>query len=139
MKKAIKEYLNGFSDGQCIYGIKALQQFADDLPHFIDLYGESFSENMFKLNYGLKIYGLVSSKFLLYKVFKGLVQNKVHMIESTIPNTLEEIVKEWSKISLLIVRAGVLKSSACLLSISNRVKAVTLKEENILKKVFSIL
>lgn len=95
-------YLNGYEDGNFAYGIKALRQFAEDVPLFLELLGNRFSEGMFKLNYNMKIHGLVSGKILLYKAFKRLKHNMNSDAERILADELMEMVNEWNKISLIV-------------------------------------
>lgn len=138
-KASLKKYLHGSADGHYTYGIAALRQFAQDIPQFPGLLGDGFSEGMFRLNYSMKIHGPVSSKFLLYKAFKGLNENNHYDMGYELSNALAEVAKEWNKISLLVVRAGVLKSRDSLKALSDRVKTVISWEEKVYGKILSVL
>lgn len=137
LKENLTEYLNSYVDGEYIYGIKALQQFGEDIPGFLELFGDKFSDTMFKLYYNMKIHGLIISKHLLLEAFRELIKFYNYSIKYVYET--EEIVKEWEKISLLIAKAGVLKSKEYLITVSNRIKNVVLKEENVYNKILLIL
>jgi len=132
-------YLNGYEDGSFVYGIKALRQFAEDVPLLLELLGDRFSEGMFKLNYSMKINGLLSGKILLYKAFKRLKHKMNSDMEHILTDELMEMVNEWNKISLLVVRSGVLRSKESLILLSDKIKAVVSKEERVYSKILTCI
>ena len=132
-------YLNGYEDSNFAYGIQALRRFSEDVPILLELLGERFSDWMFKLNYNMKIYGLVSGKTLLYKALERLnhIMNSdmVHMLS----DELMEAANEWNKISMLVVRTGVRRNKESLMHLSDRIKAVISREERVYNKILTCI
>lgn len=139
IKKNLEDYLNGVIVGEEYYGIKAINKFSDDILHSMELFSNDFSEVMFRLNYVMKIYGLVTSKYLLFKAFKKLYQASGNSFADTLINDLAEMANEWNKISLLVVRTGILQSKDSLIALSNRIRKIALREEQAYNMILSMI
>lgn len=131
--------MNGYEDKYFAYGIQALLQFSKDVPVLLELLGDRFSEWMFKLNYNMKIYGLLSGKILLYKALEKLRHRINSDIVGIISDELMEAANEWNKICMLVVRSGVRRSKESLVLLSDRIKALVLREERVYNKILACI
>lgn len=127
LKENLLRYLDGQNKGDEFYGTTALREFCRDIPGFLDNYADDFTNRMVKMNYEMKIYGLITSRQLLCKVL-----NNMNLIENDRWNHeirhMENIVRKWDGISLKVVKAGMSKQQSQLESISYQIREILIDE-----------
>ncbi len=139
IRSEILEYLNGGKLDNHYCGNEAMKQFTKDISQLMDLFGEEFTEKIFKLNYELKIYGVVASRKLLFDTLVSINRDWEKEIFMEECNSLESIIQKWNSICFVLVRVGILKRQDELTNLSRMASGLVEEEENILHRIYEKL